>query len=500
MTKRCWRTIFFLFLVLAIPLTAPLGTADEDNADDDRAAVARIVVDGPISPVSADYIQKQVEKAQNEGLDLLILQIDTPGGLMTSTRQIVKVILGSEVPIAVHVAPPGARAASAGVFITMAAHVAAMAPGTNIGAAHPVSIGGGNPLSPKKETPEEEKSGKGEEEKKTEGESGGEGEGEEKPAESDESVMGQKILNDTVAFARSIAEKMGRNADWAERAVRESVSVTETRALELNVIDIIAEDVDDLLAAIDGRSVKVSGEDVVLAVKGATVIDRPMGWRHRVLGILSDPNVAYILMMLGIYGLFFELANPGVVLPGVLGGIFLILAFFSFQVLPINYAGFLLILVAVILFILEVKVVSYGMLSVGGIAALFLGSLMLFETVEPYYKLSLSLVVGVTVFTALFFVVGLGLAIRVQRKRPTTGAEGLVGEEGVVTVSLTPEGTVKVRGEIWKAVSEGNIETGSKVKVKAVDGMVVKVEEIESASAFAEATADRESRIQDSEE
>ena len=468
MTNRRWRTIFFLFLVLAIPLTAPLGTADEDSAGDDRAVVARIVVDGPISPVSADYIQKQVEKAQSEGLDLLILQIDTPGGLMTSTRQIVKVILGSEVPIAVHVAPPGARAASAGVFITMAAHVAAMAPGTNIGAAHPVSIGGGNPLSPKKETPEEEKGGKGEEEKKTEGESGGEGEGEEKPAESDESVMGQKILNDTVAFARSIAERMGRNADWAERAVRESVSVTETKALELNVIDIIAEDVDDLLAAIDGRSVKISGQEIVLAVEGATVIDRPMGWRHRVLGTLSDPNVAYILMMLGIYGLFFELANPGVVLPGVLGGVFLILAFFSFQVLPINYAGFLLILVAVILFILEVKVVSYGMLSVGGIAALFLGSLMLFETVEPYYRLSLSLVVGVTVFTALFFVVGLGLAIRVQRRRPTTGAEGLIGEEGVVTASLTPEGTVKVRGEI--------------------------------ASAFAEATADRESGIQDSEE
>ena len=490
MTNRRWRTIFFLFLVLAVPLTAPLGTADEDNAGDDRAVVARIVVDGPISPVSADYIQKQVEKAQNEGLDLLILQIDTPGGLMTSTRQIVKVILGSEVPIAVHVAPPGARAASAGVFITMAAHVAAMAPGTNIGAAHPVSIGGGNPLSPKKETPEEEKGGKGEEEKKTEGESGGEGEGEEKPAESDESVMGQKILNDTVAFARSIAERMGRNADWAERAVRESVSVTETKALELNVIDIIAEDVDDLLAAIDGRSVKVSGKEIVLAVGGATVIDRPMGWRHRVLGTLSDPNVAYILMMLGIYGLFFELANPGVVLPGVLGGVFLILAFFSFQVLPINYAGFLLILVAVILFILEVKVVSYGMLSVGGIAALFLGSLMLFETVEPYYRLSLSLVVGVTVFTALFFVVGLGLAIRVQRKRPTTGAEGLVGEEGVVTASLTPEGTIKVRGEIWKAVSEGNIETGSKVKVKAVNGMLVKVEEIENP----------ESVIQDSEE
>jgi membrane-bound serine protease (ClpP class) len=260
--------------------------------------------------------------------------------------------------------------------------------------------------------------------------------------------------------------------------VRESVSVTETKALELNVIDIIAEDVDDLLAAMDGMSVKVSGEEVVLAVAGGEVVERPMGWRHRVLGALSDPNVAYILMMLGIYGLFFELANPGVVLPGVLGGIFLILAFFSFQVLPINYAGFLLILVAVILFILEVKVVSYGMLSVGGIASLFLGSIMLFDTAEPYYKLSLTLVAGVTAFTALFFVVGLGVAIRIQRKRPTTGAEGLVGETGIVTATLAPEGTVKVRGEIWKAVSDGNIETGGKVRVKAVKGMVVKVEEI----------------------
>ena len=292
-------------------------------------------------------------------------------------------------------------------------------------------------------------------------------------------MMGQKVLNDTVAFARSIAEKQGRNADWAERAVRESVSVTETKALELNVIDIIAEDIDDLLEAMDGMSIKISGEEVVLAVAGGEVVERPMGWRHRVLGALSDPNVAYILMMLGIYGLFFELANPGVILPGVLGGIFLILAFFSFQVLPINYAGFLLIIVAVILFILEVKVVSYGMLSVGGTASLFLGSIMLFDTAEPYYRLSLSLVAGVTAFTALFFIVGLGLAIRVQRKRPTTGAEGLIGETGVVTLSLNPEGTVKVHGEIWKAVADGNIETGGKVRVKAVEGMVVRVEKVQ---------------------
>lgn len=477
MMSRSWRVIIFLSLVLALPLTAAL-TVGEDKMDDGRAIVARIVVDGPISPVSADYIQKQVEKAEDNGTDLVILQLDTPGGLMTSTRQIVKVLLGARVPVAVYVAPPGARAASAGVFITMAAHVAAMAPGTNIGAAHPVNIGGGNPLSPKKETPEEGKRGEGEGEEDQETGKRGNGEEGKKPAESGEDVMGQKVLNDTVAFIRSIAEKQGRNADWAEKAVRESVSVTEKEALELNVIDIIAENVDELLAAMDGMSVKVSGEEVVLAVAGGEVVERPMGWRYRVLGALSDPNVAYILMMLGIYGLFFELANPGVILPGVLGGIFLILAFFSFQVIPINYAGFLLILVAVILFILEVKVVSYGMLSVGGIATLFLGSLMLFESADPYYKLSLSLVIGVTAFTALFFVVGLGLAIRVQRKKPTTGTEGLIGEPGVVTVSLTPEGTVKVHGEIWKAVAGGSIETGGKVRVKAVEGMLLKVEKI----------------------
>lgn len=477
MMSRSWRVIIFLSLVLALPLTAAL-TVGEDKMDDGRAIVARIVVDGPISPVSADYIQKQVEKAEDNGTDLVILQLDTPGGLMTSTRQIVKVLLGARVPVAVYVAPPGARAASAGVFITMAAHVAAMAPGTNIGAAHPVNIGGGNPFSPKKETPEEGKRGEGEGEEDQETGKRGNGEEGKKPAESGEDVMGQKVLNDTVAFIRSIAEKQGRNADWAEKAVRESVSVTEKEALELNVIDIIAENVDELLAAMDGMSVKVSGEEVVLAVAGGEVVERPMGWRYRVLGALSDPNVAYILMMLGIYGLFFELANPGVILPGVLGGIFLILAFFSFQVIPINYAGFLLILVAVILFILEVKVVSYGMLSVGGIVTLFLGSLMLFESADPYYKLSLSLVIGVTAFTALFFVVGLGLAIRVQRKKPTTGTEGLIGEPGVVTVSLTPEGTVKVHGEIWKAVAGGSIETGGKVRVKAVEGMLLKVEKI----------------------
>jgi membrane-bound serine protease (ClpP class) len=224
-----------------------------------------------------------------------------------------------------------------------------------------------------------------------------------------------------------------------------------------------------------------------------------MGFRHRVLMALSDPNIAYILMMLGIYGLFFELANPGVILPGVLGGIFLVLAFFSFQVIPINYAGVLLILVAIVLFIMELKVVSYGMLSVGGIASLFLGSIMLFDSAEPYYRLSLSLIASVTAFTALFFLVGLGIAIRIHRRRPTTGVEGLIGEEGIVTTALVPEGTVKLHGELWKAVSRGNIETGSRVKVMSVRGMLLTVEEVQDASAAADSATDKEHSSQETE-
>lgn len=458
-----------------------------------RGTVIRIAVDGPISPVSADYIIRGIQRAVEEDADLLVLQLDTPGGLMTSTRQIVKAILNAEVPVAVHVAPPGARAASAGVFVTMSSHVAAMAPGTNIGAAHPVNIGGGSPLSPEKKDTNEE-GGKKEEGKEDrspgeeEGSGGSGGAGEEQPAEQpakderaldDGSIMAEKIINDAVAFIRSIAEKQGRNADWAEKAVRESVSVGEKEALELNVIDIIAEDITDLLKAADGRTVTVTGDEIVLSVADDDVVEFPMGWRHRILMALSDPNVAYILMMLGIYGLFFELANPGVILPGVLGGIFLILAFFSFQVLPINYAGFLLILVGVILFVLEVKVVSYGMLSVGGIISLFLGSIMLFETAEPYYRLSLALVAGMTAFTALFFVVGLYLVVRAQKRKPTTGMEGLIGEKGIVTIALDPEGKVRTHGEIWTAVSEGPLPEGTNIRVTGAEGMKLKVEKEE---------------------
>ncbi len=479
------RAIMCFSLIVTVLLVCAVITFGDDPTGDTLPVVARIVVDGPISPVSADYILGQVEDAEDEGIDLLVLQLDTPGGLMTSTRDIVKAILGSEVPIVVYVAPPGARAASAGVFITMSAHIAAMAPGTNIGAAHPVNIGGGNPLSPGKEDKKAGEEGKKEEGKNSKDAAPDSQNPEpgtqnpkpesEAPASGDQDVMGQKVLNDTVAFIRSIAEKQGRNADWAEEAVRQSVSVTEKEALGLNVIDLIAENMDELLTAVNGMTVKVSGKEVVLAVKGGRVIDRPMGWRHRILMTLSDPNVAYIFMMLGIYGLFFELANPGVILPGVLGGIFLVLAFFSFQVLSINYAGVLLIVLGLILFILEVKVVSYGMLSIGGVVSLFLGSMMLFETGEPYLKLSMSLVLAFTLTTALFIVVGLTLVIRSHRKKPTTGIEGMVGERGIASTDIHITGKVKVHGEIWSASSSEPLKAGDPVIVLGVERMILKV-------------------------
>lgn len=489
--------ILFLLMLVGAGITlatggegAPSGSSEtraEGGSESGSGRIIRITVEGPINPITAEYIEHHILKAEEEKATFLILQLDTPGGLMESTRQIVKAEFASKVPMAVYVAPPGARAASAGVFITMAAHVAAMAPGTNIGAAHPVNIGGGGfPGQPRKEEPSKEpaqsqkdqdQDGSSDSGQEKEGDTGKEEEekGTEEPAPKGDEVMAQKIVNDTVAFVRTIAERYGRNADWAERAVRESISSTEKEALSEGVIDLIAEDVDELLEMIDGRVVKVSGEDLTLKVAGLPIIDRPMDWRRKILAAVTDPNVAYILLMLGIYGIFFELANPGVVLPGVLGGIFLILAFFSFQVLPINYAGILLIFLAIILFILEIKVTSFGMLTVGGIVSLFLGSIMLFDSPEPYFRVSRSLIVGVTGFTALFFVLGVGLAVRAHRKRPTTGFEGLIGKTGVATTDLIPAGKIKVHGEIWSARSNIPVRAGDAVRVASADGMLLDV-------------------------
>jgi membrane-bound serine protease (ClpP class) len=397
-------------------------------------------VDGIINPASAGHIVKGIDKAEQDGASCLVIQMDTPGGLMESMRSIVKRILTAQVPIIVYVAPSGSRAGSAGVFITLAAHIAAMAPGTNIGAAHPVQMG-------EKEISKE---------------------------------MEEKILNDTVAYIKTIAKQRGKNEQWAEKAVRESVSAQEDEALTLGVIDLVSPSLEDLLSRVDGKQVEISsGKVIALKVKGVEVKDIKMSFRHQLLSIISNPSIAYILLMLGFYGLLYELANPGAIFPGVIGGICLILAFFAFQMLPINYAGAALILLGIILFIAEVKITSYGMLSVAGVISLLLGSIMLIDSPAEFLRISfIKVILPVVLVSAAFFLFALIMVVWAHRRRPTTGREGLVGGRGVATTDVKPEGVVEIRGELWNAVAEEEIKAGEKVQVETIEGMKVKVKKI----------------------
>lgn len=394
-----------------------------------------ITVNGVINPVSSEYIGKSIKKASNKRVEVLVIELDTPGGLDTSMRSIVKEIVGSEIPVVVFVAPGGARAASAGVFITLAAHISAMAPGTNIGAAHPVAIG-----------------------------------------EKMDKTMAEKATNDAAAYIKSLADRRGRNAVWAENAVRKSISATENEALKERVIDLVTKDINSLLSDIDGKKVRTASAEKVLKTKGAAVSREEPGLRHKILNFISDPNVAYMLMLLGFYGLFFELTNPGAIFPGVFGGICLILAFYAFQTLPVNYAGLLLIILAIILFILEVKVTSYGVLTIGGVIAMVIGSLMLFESSWPFIKLSLYLILPAVIVTALFFTLIIGLALQAYKRKPVTGTEGLIGTEGTAMTGITKNsGMVSLHGEIWSAYSDDNIAKDDKIEVESVSGLKLKV-------------------------
>jgi len=394
-----------------------------------------ITLEGVINPAASEFIGKGIQKATKRGAEALVIQLDTPGGLDTSMRTIVKEIVGSEVPVVVFVAPSGARAASAGVFITLAAHIAAMAPGTNIGAAHPVGLG-----------------------------------------EKMDKTMTDKATNDAAAYIRSLAERKGRNAPWAEKAVRESISATEVEALKEHIIDLVSKDLNTLLLDINGRKVQTTLAEKILKTKDARILHEETGLRQKILNFISDPNVAYILMLLGFYGLFFELTNPGAIFPGVIGGICLILAFYAFQTLPVNYAGLLLIILAIILFILEVKIVSHGVLTIGGVIAMIIGSLMLFETPGPFVRLSLYLILPAVMVTALFFSLTIGLALKAHKRKPVTGKEELVGMEGVARTDITPEeGTVSLHGELWTAYAEEPIAKDNKVVVESVSGLKLKV-------------------------
>jgi len=420
---------FILFIVFIIFLS-PLALSEENSKE-----VIVITVDGVINPVSAEYIGKNIEKANEKNAEALIIELDTPGGLDTSMRDIVKDINGSKVPVIVFVSPSGSRAASAGVFITLAAHIAAMAPGTNIGAAHPVAIG-----------------------------------------EKMDKTIAEKATNDAAAYIKSLAEKRGRNAQWAEDAVRKSISATESEALKENIIDLVSEDINSLLSEINGEKVTTVFGEKELHTENAVVVREEMGLRHKILDRISDPNIAYILMILGFYGLFFELTNPGSIFPGVIGGIFLILAFFAFQTLPVNYAGVLLIILAIILFILEVKITSHGLLTIGGIISMLIGSLMLFESSSPFMKLSLAVILPAVFLISFFFVVTIRLAVKAYRSKPVTGSEGLVGSIGIANTDITTEGgMVLLHGEIWSALSDVPISKGEKVIVEAVSGLTVKV-------------------------
>lgn len=405
-----------------------------------------IRIDGAINPLAAEYILTAITNARQAEAECLIIEMDTPGGLMESTRTITKAILASEIPVVVYVAPSGARAASAGVFITYASHFAAMAPSTNIGAAHPVNLMGGD---------------------------GGKD-------SSGTNTMMEKVTNDAVAQIKAVAEKRGRNMEWAEEAVRKSVSITEKEALAKHVIDFITPGLDSLLLTLDGREADLVNRKTKLHTAGAAVVRIEMSWRHKLLDKISDPTIAYFLMMLGIWGLFFEFSNPGSILPGVLGGIFLILALYSMQTLPVNWAGLLLILFALVLFVLEVKVTSFGILTIGGIIAMFLGSVMLFrkpETVfEPALRISLQAIIITTLATAAFFAVAVGLVVKAHRKHATTGREGMIGATGMALTNIAPEGRAQIHGEIWQAHSEAPIEKGQPVKVLALNGLQVKVE------------------------
>ncbi|MCX7973615.1 MAG: nodulation protein NfeD [Candidatus Aminicenantes bacterium] len=408
-----------------------------------QGTVLMINVDAPIHPITSEYIRQAIDRAEREKANLLIIQLNTPGGLESSMREIISRLLSSKVPVATYVSPSGARAASAGFFIGIASDLFIMAPGTNTGAAHPVGI-----------------SITGQQIDKT---------------------MEEKILQDSISYIKTIAEKRGRNVKAAEAAVRLSASYTEKEAFENKLIDYIARDVNDLLNYFDGQKIKrFDGEEILLSLKEKPLVFLPMSRRQKFLITISNPNLAYLLLMLGLLGLYFEFSNPGAILPGVLGGISLLLAIFAFQILPINYVGLLLILLAIALLILEVKVHSYGVLTVGGIIAMIIGSMMLVNSPLPELRPSFQIILPVAISFSLIFVFLVYLVVKAHMRRAITGPEGLIGEIGTAQTDLNLTGKVFVHGEIWNAEADEFIPKGAKVQVEALlEGLKIKVKKVQ---------------------
>ena len=447
-----------------------------------RAEIARILeIQGPIGPPVADYIEKGIRAAHTDGVDLIILEMDTPGGLDASMRRIIKEILSSSVPVASYVSPSGARAASAGTYILYASHIAAMAPGTNLGAATPVQIGGSNPLpdlEDQEESKDEDKD-EGAEESDDEEKTAEKKDEEETPAMSNQDSMRAKVINDATAYIKGLAELRGRNQDWAVKAVREAASLSATEAAEQNVIDFVAINLLDLLARSNGRKVDMGGEDFVVKTKDAVLERVEPDWATRILAAITDPNVAFLLMTIGFYGLFFELANPGSIVPGTFGFIALVMGLYALSVLPVSLAGAALILLGIVLMIAEAFAPSFGALGVGGLASFALGSTMLFDTDAPGFTLDWQVIVGTTVATGIFVATVIVFALGAQTKRVVTGRRHMMRQIGVVDTWQTTNGWVIVDGARWRASSDKPLEPGQFVKIVSIDGLKLKIKPID---------------------
>jgi membrane-bound serine protease (ClpP class) len=432
-------------------------------------------IDGPIGPAISDFIERNIADAAAKGSKAVILRIDTPGGLDTSMRDIIKAILASPIPVVSYVSPGGARAASAGTYILYASHVAAMAPATNLGAATPVPISpGALPGGDGDKQPEKDK--KRAKDKKDEGEDQA---GDEEAPASPGGAMQRKIVNDAVAYIRGLAALRGRNADWAEKAVREGASLSAEDALKENVVDLLAENIEALVTAINGRTVKVRDAEHTIDTAGWQVAVVEPDWRTKFLSVITNPNVAYVLMLLGIYGLFFEMYNPGAVVPGVVGAISLLLALYAFHVLPVNYAGVALILVGIALIVTELFTPAFGVLGIGGVVAFITGSIILYDTDVEGLRVSMPLLVTVSIAAAGLFTATIVLALR-QRERPVvTGREEMIGAVGEALGSFTGAGQVLAHGEVWSARSALPVAAGQRVRIRNIDGLILEIEPLE---------------------
>ncbi len=442
-----------------------LASAHIAGQESERAEAVLIEVKGPIGPAISDFIQRSIQKAADQGGGAVILQMDTPGGLDTSMRDIIKAILASPIPVITYVSPSGARAASAGTYILYASHVAVMAPATNLGAATPVPIGpGAAPGGDKEKKPADDKDADSKESKES---------------ASPQGAMQRKIVNDAVAYIRSLADLRGRNADWAEKAVRLGESLTAQAALEQNVIDFMADDVDALLTELNGREVKVLSGTTVLETEGWKLTNVEPDWRTKFLAVITNPNVAYLLMLLGVYGLLFELYSPGAVIPGLVGAISLLLALYAFQVLPVNYAGAALILLGIALMVTELVTPTFGAVGVAGVIAFIIGSIILFDTDVEGFRVSMPLVISVGVAAGMLMSATILIALRQRRRPVVSGQEEMIGASAEALETFESSGRVRAHGEIWSARTQSPVTSGQKLRIKNIRGLILEVEPME---------------------